>query len=273
MQNDLPPKLSLIAHFQDLPDPRADRIKDHDLIDMLVIAICTRLCAGESFNDMEDFGKAKETWFKTFPRLRNGIPSHDTFNRLFAALDPQAFLDGFLRWTQSLRVAIAQELVALDGCIVRVNAMGAQKKIAREIIEADADYVLGLKDNHENVFADRQEWEGLRSVGVVEAWRIVGARKRETALLSELSGDGREEVYASRPWALGCGDGLHWVLGVVFGKDRSRARTAHTVEDLAITWRSAVNPLKPGKPCKCRLKGKLLRAAIGPDYLKCILTN
>lgn len=109
------PKVSLIEHFQDLPDPRANRTKDHDLIDLLVIAVCTLLCAGESFNDMEDFGHAKHAWFKTFLTLRNGIPSHDTFNRLFAALDPKAFLDCFLRWTQSLRQAVPQEIVALDG--------------------------------------------------------------------------------------------------------------------------------------------------------------
>jgi len=106
---------SLIAHFQDLPDPRVNRTQDHDLIDLLIIAICTLLCGGESFNDMEDFGRAKQDWFKTFLSLRSGIPSHDTFNRLFAALDPKAFLDCFLRWTQSVRQAVPQEIVALDG--------------------------------------------------------------------------------------------------------------------------------------------------------------
>jgi len=199
------PKLSLIEHFETLSDPRVDRTKEHDLIDVLVIAICTLLCGGESFNDMEDFGHAKHDWFKTFLRLRNGIPSHDTFNRVFAALDPQQFLDCFLRWTQSLRQVVAQEIVAVDGkalrralnkdqsikyvvsawaesnglvlgqlkvadksneitalpqllrvlelsgCIVTIDAMGCQKKIAREIIEADADYVLALKGNQETV--------------------------------------------------------------------------------------------------------------------------
>src|ERR1051325_7066713 len=120
------PKLSLIEHFKDLPDPRVDRTKDHELIDILVIAICTLLCAGESFNDMEDFGQAKADWFKTFLRLRNGIPSHDTFNRVFAALDPQAFQDCFLRWTQSLRAAVAQEIVALDGKALRRALNGDQ---------------------------------------------------------------------------------------------------------------------------------------------------
>ena len=196
---------SLVAHFRGLADPRLNRTKDHDLIDILVIAICTLLCAGETFNDMADFGRAKQDWFKTFLGLRNGIPSHDTFNRVFAALDPKAFLDCFLRWTQSVRQAVPQEIVAMDGkalrralgkdqsvqyivsawaesnglvlgqlkvadksneitavpellrvlelsgCIVTLDAMGCQKKIAKEIVEADADYVLALKGNQEKV--------------------------------------------------------------------------------------------------------------------------
>ena len=199
------PELSLIEHFKTLNDPRVDRTKDHELIDVLVIAVCCLLCGGEGFNDMEDFGKAKHEWFKTFLELGHGIPSHDTFNRVFQALDPKQFLDCFLSWTQSLRRAVAQEIVALDGkalrravnkkqspryvvsawansnnlvlgqlkvedksneitavpellrvlelagSIVTNDAMGCQKKIAKEIIEADADYVLALKGNQENV--------------------------------------------------------------------------------------------------------------------------
>lgn len=199
------PKLSLIEHFKDLADPRVLRTPEHALIDILVIAICTVLCGGEGYNDMEDFGHAKAEWFKTFLSLRNGIPSHDTFNRVFAALDPKRFLGCFLAWTQSLRQAVAGEIVAVDGkalrraltqeqsipymvsawagsnnlvlgqlkvadksneitavpellralelsgCIVTLDAMGCQKKIAQEIIEADADYVLALKGNQERV--------------------------------------------------------------------------------------------------------------------------
>ena len=110
---------AFVLYFASIPDPRVVGRCAHLLIDILVIAVCTLLCGGESFNDMEEFGQAKYEWFKTFLTLRNGIPSHDTFNRVFAALDPKEFLDCFLRWTQSLRIAVAQEIVALDGKALR----------------------------------------------------------------------------------------------------------------------------------------------------------
>lgn len=192
---------SLIDCFGDLPDPRVERTKFHRLIDIVVIGFCATLAGGEGFNDMEEFGKSKESWFRTFLELPNGIPSHDTFNRVFQALAPKAFCDCFLRWTEGLRTAFSGEIVAidgkalrralnkgdelpvivnawatdngivlgqmkvfkksneitvipellralnLDGCIVTIDAMGCQKEIAREIIDADADYVLALKGN------------------------------------------------------------------------------------------------------------------------------
>lgn len=203
-----PAPSGLITFFLDLPDPRIDRTRSHKLVDILVIGICTLVCGGESFNDMEEFGNAKYDWLKTFLELPNGIPSHDTFNRVFAALDPKRFLECFLRWTQSLRTAVSGEIVALDGkalrralnqgqalpyvvsawavsnglvlgqlkvadksneitavpellralelkgCIVTLDAMGCQKKIAKQVIDSHADYVLALKGNHETVHAE-----------------------------------------------------------------------------------------------------------------------
>lgn len=110
---------SLMAHIGMITDPRINRRRRHELLDILVIAICTLLCGGESFYDMEDFGYAKEEWFHTFLSLPNGIPSHDTFNRVFAALDPNAFWACFLKWTESLRRVVDEEIVAMDGKALR----------------------------------------------------------------------------------------------------------------------------------------------------------
>lgn len=380
MQNKTHPTHSLIEHFQELPDPRVNRTKDHLLIDVLVIAVCTLLCGGETFNDMEDFGQAKEDWFKTFLELPNGIPSHDTFNRVFAALDPKKFLECFLRWTQSLRQAVHREIVALDGkalrralnkkdclkyvvsawaegnglvlgqlkvadksneitavpellralelsgCIVTLDAMGCQKKIAKEIIEADADYVLALKGNQETVhdevqsflddtitqsqvkrpagaqrskavvglahlqtvdndhgrletrryyqsgelewFADRNKWEGLRSVGVVESIReIEGKRTVERRYyLSSLPVNIELFARAVRGhW--GVENKLHWVMDVVFREDQSRARTGFAGENLATLRRLALNLLRQEKTKKRGIKGKQLNASWDHAYL------
>lgn len=199
----------ILACFRDLPDPRVDRTRDHELGDILVIGLCTLLGGGETFTDMERFGRAQEGWLRTFLRLPCGIPSHDTFNRVFSALDPRCFQACFLRWTQGVRRAIGEEIVALDGkalrravntktipyivsawaadnglvlgqvkveeksnemtavpellralelagCIVTLDAMGCQKTIAREIRQANADYVLALKGNQETVHEEVQ---------------------------------------------------------------------------------------------------------------------
>ena len=78
---------SPISYFSGLSDPRIDRTKAHLLDDIIFIAIVSVLCGAETWNDMEEFGKAKSPWLKTFLKLPGGIPSHDTFNRVFSLLD------------------------------------------------------------------------------------------------------------------------------------------------------------------------------------------
>jgi len=137
MQNP-PPQLSLIPHFQALPDPRVPRSQAHELIDRLVISRGTLLCGGESFNDLEDFGLARFEGFKSFLSLRHGIPSHDPFTRVFAALDPQACGACFIRWTPSLRQAVAPESVALDGRALR-RALHADPSV-KDVVRAWAEH-------------------------------------------------------------------------------------------------------------------------------------
>ena len=96
-----------------------DRTQQHLLGDILLIALCAMLCGAEGFVDFEDFGRARQKWLRSFLELPNGIPSHETFRRVFALLDPKAFADCFRHWTQSLRTAIGAEIVAIDGQTLR----------------------------------------------------------------------------------------------------------------------------------------------------------
>src|ERR671924_1299165 len=96
-----PVNASIIEHFQTLQDPRIERTKKHNLLDILVIALCTLLTGGEGFQDMALFGKSKRAWLQTFLALPHGIPSHDTFGRVFARLHPQRFQECFLASTQA----------------------------------------------------------------------------------------------------------------------------------------------------------------------------
>jgi predicted transposase YbfD/YdcC len=116
-----PVNASIVEHFQTLEDPRIERTKKHLLLDILVIAVCTLLTGGEGFQDMELFGKSKRAWLQTFLALPHGMPSHDTFGRVFARLNPQRFQECFLSWTQAVAQLTQGALVSLDGKTVRAS--------------------------------------------------------------------------------------------------------------------------------------------------------
>src|SRR4051812_37858317 len=109
----------LAACFTGLEDPRETSRCDHQLIDILVIAVCAVIACAESWEDIALYGRSKQAWLETFLALPNGIPSHDTFRRVFMLLDPDAFEACFSRWAQSLAVGGKREGVAVDGKAVR----------------------------------------------------------------------------------------------------------------------------------------------------------
>ena len=117
----LPPALALEEHFADLADPRREHARRHALLDVLAIALCAALSGAEGFVDMARFGQAREGWLRERLGLAlpGGIPSHDTFGRVFARLDPDAFSQCFLAWTQALHAATRGRAVALDGKTLR----------------------------------------------------------------------------------------------------------------------------------------------------------
>lgn len=111
-----PKTLELFApFFVDLTDPRVERARRHDLLDILVLAVCATLGNADGWADVERFARAKLDFFKTFLDLPHGVPSHDTFGRVFARLDPAALLGCLRRWLDALGAAVAGEVVAIDG--------------------------------------------------------------------------------------------------------------------------------------------------------------
>ena len=200
----------LVSHFSDLEDPRERQNQEHQFMDILIIAICAAVCGADDWVSVEQFGLAKQSWFEGFLELPSGIPSHDTFWRIFRRLDPEQFQQCFMNWMASIQVLTAGEVVAVDGkqlrrshdagagkaaiymvsawatsnklvlgqrkvdeksneitaipellealdirgCIVTIDAMGCQSKIASTILEKEADYLLALKENHGQLYAD-----------------------------------------------------------------------------------------------------------------------
>jgi predicted transposase YbfD/YdcC len=129
----------LLRAFADLEDPRMDRTKEHKLSDILAIAICASICGVDDWTKMEFFGKCKEKWFRTFLELPKGIPSHDTFRRVFILLDPDAFEACFIRWVDGLVEASGGRLIAVDGKSLRGSFDRANAKAAIHMVSAWCD--------------------------------------------------------------------------------------------------------------------------------------
>ena len=110
---------SISAHFAELPDPRVERTKEHRLVDILAIGLCAVICGADGWTAMETFGCAQESWLRTFLALPSGIPSHDTFRRVFGRSDPDAFGRCFVAWVQAVAPETRQHLVAVDGKTLR----------------------------------------------------------------------------------------------------------------------------------------------------------
>lgn len=106
---------SIAQHFATLPDPRVDGTKRHQLLDILTIALCAVICGAGDFVGMATFAEAKADWRRTFLPLPGGLPSHDTFGRVFAALDPEAVRACFLAWVRAVVPRTAGQVVARDG--------------------------------------------------------------------------------------------------------------------------------------------------------------
>lgn len=197
-------------YFSKLPDPRQEGKIRHELIDIITIVICAVISGCDEWTEIELYGNAKKSWFETFLKLPNGIPSHDTFSRVFSIISTDKLEECFLDWINAVFEKTERQVVAVDGktlrrshdrssgkpaihmvsawagknqitlgqvqtdaksneitaipellnlleikgCIVTIDAMGCQKKIADQITDQGADYVLALKKNQGNLYED-----------------------------------------------------------------------------------------------------------------------
>lgn len=154
-------KTTIEQHFSAIEDPRVERTKRHLLIDIMTITLCAVIGGAETWSDIELYGKCKYKWFKRFLKLPNGIPSHDTFNRVFARLNPEQLQDCFLNWVQSISSLVPGEIVAIDGknlrhsydksndqsAIVMVSAWAQQNGLVlgqRKVDNKSEDYINEL---------------------------------------------------------------------------------------------------------------------------------
>ena len=252
---------SLVAHFSILNDPRDSTKVRHKLLDIVAISVAAVIAGADNWVDVAAFAQSKKEWLCEFLRLEHGIPSHDTFRRVFSLLQPEGFEECFRAWVASMRRMLPGEIVAIDGkslrrshdrgaglgalhlvsawaadnrlvlgqvateeksneitaiprlleflvlkgCIVTIDAMGCQTKIAEQIIDAGADYVLALKGNQstlaeevEEAFidADARDYADMH-VDVFETVEQGHGRKetRRYTVLGDLKGVSRQHLW------------------------------------------------------------------------------
>lgn len=184
-------------HFADLPDPRVERAQRHDLVDILLIALCAVICGADTFVDIARFGSAKAAWLgEQFGLLLpNGVPSHDTFGRVFARLDPEAFSQCFLSWTQELHQKTQGQVIALDGKMLRHSFDTASGRGAIHMVSAWASgsgLVLGqvkVDDKSNEITALPRLLEMLDLSGAVVTADAMGCQKAIAAQIMEQGGD------------------------------------------------------------------------------------
>jgi predicted transposase YbfD/YdcC len=186
------------ARFAGVEDPRVERTKLHQLLDIITIAICAVICGADDWSEIELFGHAKHAFFKSFLPLPNGIPSHDTFNRVFARLNPEQFQECFLEWVQDLVRATGGQIkgvVAIDGKSVCGSRDAPSGKGPIQMVSAWADsngMVLGqvkVDDKSNEITAIPTLLRLLDLEGCIVTIDAMGCQKEIAAAITEGGGD------------------------------------------------------------------------------------
>lgn len=182
------PARALTEHFSELEDPRSHN-RRHLLLDIIVIAICAAICGADTWEDVELFGISKENLFRQFLKLPHGIPSHDTFGRVFGRLDAEQFQSCFVRWIQAVEELILGQVVTLDGKTLRRSHDRGNGKEALHLVSAWASenrLVLGQRvvdDKSNEITAIPQLLDILELSGCIVTIDAIGC---QTAIVERI---------------------------------------------------------------------------------------
>ena len=187
------PHLAVTRYFGKLKDPRIKRHRKHLLLDIVVIAICGVICGCDDWQQIETFGRSRYDWLKKFLRLPHGIPSHDTFERVFERLDPQAFQACFRSWMQTLHQALGLSQIAIDGKTLRGSAVGDLKGLHLVSAWATANCLslgqVAVAEKSNEIPAIPKLLELLDINGALVTIDAMGCQKEIAAKIVERGGD------------------------------------------------------------------------------------
>lgn len=186
---------TLVSHFSVIKDPRVEGRSRHKLIDIMVIAICGIICGADDWMSIEAFGKAKNGWLKKFLELPGGIPSHDTFGRIFSLIEPKHFQEAFLSWVRAVAKVSGGEIIPIDGETLRHSPASKSGKAAIHMVSAWATenrLVLGQvkteeKSNEINAISELLRLLDVK--GCIVTIDAMGCQKKIVAQIIEQGGD------------------------------------------------------------------------------------
>ncbi len=186
---------SLIQHFVSLSDPRIERSKQHLLIDIIVIAILAVISGADGWVAIETYGQSKQEWLRTFLSLPNGIPSHDTFARVFARIEPQEFEQCFRNWLKAVTATLGTQVIPIDGKTLRGSYDREAKQSALSVVSAWASnhrLVLGqlkVERKSNEITAIPQLLKMLHIQGSIISIDAMGCQKEIAALIRQQGAD------------------------------------------------------------------------------------
>lgn len=191
----LPTEFSLLEGFMTITDPRSEQGRKHPLVNVLVIAVCAVICGADNWVEIEDWANAKRPWLETILDMTNGVPSHDTFGRVFAILSPDEFQLAFMRWARNLVVDVEGKVVAIDGKTLRGSHDRANNRTAIHVVNAwctEAGVSLGqlkTEEKSNEITAVPELLRLLHLRGAIVTLDAMGCQKKIASTILEREAD------------------------------------------------------------------------------------